>query len=83
MPYYDIPPARPLRALAEKLPSYVSIALDAAAREPLRVSRSPAFRTALGEVVSPPTTQVRIGPAILTIVWGRKMRSYDDEPEGI
>lgn len=88
MGYADLPDPEPLRSRVRALlPSYASLSLTAGAREAPAVTRSPGFRTALGETVSPPTTQLRVGPVILTLVWGRGMTRHEsvgeEDDEGI
>lgn len=82
MGYADIPePEKPLARLRALIPSFASLSLTAGAREAPSVVRSPGFRTSLGETVSPPTTQMRVGPVILTLVWGRGMTQHESVGE--
>lgn len=74
MGYADIPAPEKIRErVRSRFPSFASLSLTAGAREAPSLVRSPGFRTSLGETVSPPTTQLRVGPVILTLVWGRGM----------
>lgn len=82
MSYYDIPePPKSLARLRAKLPSYFSVAFNAGTREPLSIARNPGFRNVRGEVATPPSTQVRVGPVILTVVWGRAAATPDQHEE--
>lgn len=87
MGYYDMPePDTALRAIkrvvARRAPSYASLAFTAGARESPHVTRSPGFRNARGETVTPPSTQLRAGPVILTLVWGRAL-AHPEQSEAV
>lgn len=86
MSYYDVPPPEsPLRLLARaalsRAPSYASLAFTSGTREALSVARNPGFRNTRGEMVTPPSTQLRVGPVILTVVWGRAASTPDQAEE--